>query len=150
MYCGPDIGPVVVGCQHHLFYGPPEFIGGTIITAGQLAYCSVHIGFSPQQRSPVIKESEVVRVVPFLLNNLELNVLIIQSFVIGLGILFRKRESGAGEEVCNLLGPEPVSVIELSIGLLVFLEILLVKFWFLNCYEYILIKQFKSIGPPET
>jgi hypothetical protein len=83
---------------------------------GQLTNCSIDVWFAPKLRSAVIEDVEVVCVVPFLLDYLQLNVGVIQSLVVGFGAGIGEGESSAGEEVRNLFGPEPVGVIEFGLG----------------------------------
>ena len=52
---------------------------------GQLTNCSIDVWFAPKLRSAVIEDVEVVCVVPFLLDYLQLNVGVIQSLVVGFG-----------------------------------------------------------------
>ena len=87
---------------------------------GQLTNSSIDVWFAPQFRSAVIEDVEVVCVVPFLLDYLQLNVGVIQSLVVSFGSSFGKCEAYAGEEVGNLFRPEPVGVVEFGLGALVF------------------------------
>ena len=53
----------------------------------------------------------------------QLDVLVIQSSVECRGARLRQSEAGAREEVGNLLRPQPVSVVEPGVGVLVFLDL---------------------------
>lgn len=78
-----DIGVPIIGCKHQLLYSAAELLGASVLAAGQFPYRAIDIRLAPQKRSPVIEEIEVVRVIALLLNDLQLHVLVIQSFVIG-------------------------------------------------------------------
>ena len=86
---------------------------------GRLTNSSIDVWFAPQFRSAVIEDVEVVCVVPFLLDYLQLNVGVIQSLVVRFGAGFWECEACAGEEVGNLFRPEPVGVVEFGLRALV-------------------------------
>ena len=68
-------------------------LAGRTERPGQLTNCSIDVWFAPKLRSAVIEDVEVVCVVPFLLDYLQLNVGVIQSLVVSFGASLRKCEA---------------------------------------------------------
>ncbi|HTX53455.1 MAG TPA: hypothetical protein VMD08_08590, partial [Candidatus Baltobacteraceae bacterium] len=66
----------------------------------------VHAGLAPELRGAVVEQVEVVGVVAFLLDDLELDVLVVEIGGVGLGILVRKGEPAGEEEAGDLAGSE--------------------------------------------
>ena len=49
------------------------------IAAGQLSYRAVDVRLAPQHGGTIVEEVEIVRVITFLLHDLELDVLVVQA-----------------------------------------------------------------------
>jgi hypothetical protein len=74
---------VVSSSEHELFHRPTELLDGTIpASRSELTHSSVDVRLSPEETGTVVEEIEVVGIIALLLDYLELNVLVIQSFVV--------------------------------------------------------------------
>lgn len=76
---------------------------------GQFTNSPVDVRLAPQDAGAVVEQVEVMGVIPFLLDYLQLYVLVIQSIVQDLGVLIGQGETMVVEEGCDLLGPHPVA-----------------------------------------
>jgi hypothetical protein len=81
---GADIGHAIFGIDHQLFDCVAKLLRGTVIAAGQFSNSSIEIWLSPELGSAIVEQIEVVSVVPFLLNYLELDIPIVQSLAVNL------------------------------------------------------------------
>ena len=99
-----DVGVGGPGGDHHLLDRLSDLFLAAALAGSQLPDRPVHIGLAPQLTGAVVEQVEVVGVVAFLLDDLELDVLVIEIGGVGLGILVRKGELAGEEEMGNLAG----------------------------------------------
>jgi hypothetical protein len=89
---------VVPSGKHELLNGSAELLHRTtLIACGEFSDSAIDIGLAPEQAGPVVEEVEVVGVIALLLNDLELNVLVIQSLVINGAVGIGEFESGRAD-----------------------------------------------------
>jgi hypothetical protein len=74
-----DLGQSGAGVQHHLLDGLAQLLLAAAVPGGQLAHRAIHVGLAPELGAAVLKQVEVVRIVAFLLDDLELDVLIVEA-----------------------------------------------------------------------
>lgn len=72
------IGIRSAGSDHHLLNGLTELILAARVAGSQLTDGAVYIGLTPEDVRPVVEDVEVVGVIAFLLDDLELDVLVVQ------------------------------------------------------------------------
>jgi hypothetical protein len=71
-----------------------------------------HVGLAPQLRGAVVEQVEVVGVVAFLLDDLELDVLVVEVGIVGLGARLVGQLESAGEEARSLAGRRRDPILE--------------------------------------
>lgn len=81
---GADPGLFLAAGDHHALDGLAELFAGAGIAGSQLAGGAVEVGLAPDLGGAVVEQVEVVGVVTFLLDDLELEILVIDDFAEGL------------------------------------------------------------------
>lgn len=69
---GAHLGTAVTAVDHHLFDGLAELFGRAVVTGSEFTGGTVRVGFAPDLGGTIVEDVEVVGVVTFLLDDLEL------------------------------------------------------------------------------
>jgi hypothetical protein len=118
--CPPGGKGPGTGGDHHLLHRLPDLFLAAVLSRGQLPNRSVHIRLAPELGRAVVEQVEVVGVVAFLLDDLELDVLVVQvGIVAGRIRLVGEMELAGEEEAGDLAGSEVAAQIEMGSGVLV-------------------------------
>jgi hypothetical protein len=87
-----DLGVLLAAPDHHAFDGFAELIDGAIVAGGEFAGGAIDVGFTPQGGGVIVEDVEVVGVVAFVLDDLQFDVVVVESF--GTGTLWLVRPLG--------------------------------------------------------
>jgi hypothetical protein len=93
------------GGNHHLLDGLADLLLAAALAGSQLPDRPVHIGLAPQLRGAVVEQVEVV-------DDLELDVLIVEVGIVGLGVRLVGQLESAGEEARSLAGRRRDPILE--------------------------------------
>lgn len=110
--------PIAHG-EHDLLHSLPHLFLAARVPGGQLPYSTIHVWLAPESVRPILEEVEVVRIVSFLLHDLELDILVIQVGIKSPGSFFVGKMKLAGEEEAgNLARSQVVTQLKLGLGML--------------------------------
>jgi len=103
------------GGDHRLLDRLADLFLAAVLPRGQFPDSAVHIGLAPELRRAVVEQVEVVGIVAFLLDDLELDVLVVQvGIVAGRIRLVRDVELAGEEEAGDLAGSEVATQIKMG------------------------------------
>src|SRR6185312_2718669 len=86
----PDIRVAVAGGERHLFDCGAQLVFGAVVAGSQLLDGAIDIGLTPEQGGAIVEQVEVMLVVAFLPDDLERDVLVVDSIIEGWGSLVLK------------------------------------------------------------
>jgi hypothetical protein len=79
---GLYVGILIPCGEHELLDGPAELLNrSSRVSRSEFTNCSVNIGLAPEKTGAIVEQVEVVCVISLLLNDFEVNVLVIDSFL---------------------------------------------------------------------